>query len=373
MTGQPPIDTKTFCFNLGTEEDPLRFDVVLFEEDGQVYAKIIVHDGYADFNALFFGDDTQGNSTFAGFTGRDSSLNLNGAQGSLLNGLPVEWDGAVKLSSAGLGTLGADKLTFLGAGDYQIFKLDGITSLDQIDFLGVRATSTSTPDGSIKAIGDCHHHEDPPEDTVKTLLHDDPPEDEPPEDEPPQDEPPGGAPPGQEPPRDEPPEDEPPEDEPPAEEPPEQSGIECDCEPPKEDDRFPEWPQDISNVVFHFDTDGDGKADYFVKVDDFAGKTDHGNDLDDFYDAMLDFIGKSDPNLDPDATLIGVSIKGGTQPTQYYLVQGNTNGADPDPDAAPDTLMNTGPGTDTDLDYKDFAKFYKEWEEDEEGGEDVVA
>jgi hypothetical protein len=337
MTGQPAITTKTFCFNLGTDADPLRFDVVLFQDGDQVYAKIIVHDGYADFNALFFGDGTQGNSAFNGFTGKDSSLNLNGAQGSLLNGRPVEWDGAIKLSPAGLGTLGADKLTFLGAGDYQIFKLDGITSLDQIDVLGVRATSTSTPDGSIKAIGDCLHDKDAPGDAVKAPLHDDPPDDEPPADEPP----------GEEPPAD---------------------------EPPKDDDRFPEWPQDISNVVFHFDTDGDGKADYFVKVDDFAGKTDHGNDLDDFYDAMLDFIAKSDPNLDPDATLIGVSIKGGNQPTQYYLVQGNTNGADPDPDAAPDKLMNTGPGTDTDLAYKDFAKFLKTWEEDEEeGGEDLVA
>lgn len=125
----------------------------------------------------------------------------------------------------------------------------------------------------------------------------------------------------------------------------------------KDADSFAKWPQDISNVVFYYDRDGDGVIDYSVKVDGFPSSGSSkfiGNDLDKYYNQLNSFILESDPNLDATTTVIGVSIKGGTQPTRFYAVEGNTNG--PAPDAGP--TMNTGPGNDRVLQYGDFYKTY---------------
>ncbi|MFU8778753.1 MAG: hypothetical protein ACNA7M_13975, partial [Roseovarius sp.] len=88
------------------------------------------------------------------------------AEGSTFEGEAVEWDGAAKLSSAGLGKEGKDKKSFLEEGDSAIFDLTGLESLEDVDFLGIRATSTSTDAGSIKAIAVPEKPEDPkdPED-----------------------------------------------------------------------------------------------------------------------------------------------------------------------------------------------------------------
>jgi hypothetical protein len=141
-------DSKVFNYEL----DGLKFSVTVFKEGDVFKATITVEEGYADFNAIYWGDDVSGNSDFDGFGGRDKSLNMNGAEGSTFEGEAVEWDGAAKLSSAGLGKEGADKETFVQAGESVTLTLDGLNSLDQIDFLGIRATSTSTPEGSIKTI-----------------------------------------------------------------------------------------------------------------------------------------------------------------------------------------------------------------------------
>ncbi|SDY94207.1 Ca2+-binding protein, RTX toxin-related [Jannaschia faecimaris] len=119
---------------------------------------------------------------------------------------------------------------------------------------------------------------------------------------------------------------------------------------------FEEWAQDISNVVFYFDTDGDGVFDVQVKVDDFpddGSGTFISNDLDDFYGQLAAFAadGGSVPS---DATVLGVSIKGGTQPTKYFAVDGNANGELPDPGPT----NNTGPGNDAELSYGDFFSTY---------------
>lgn len=122
-------------------------------------------------------------------------------------------------------------------------------------------------------------------------------------------------------------------------------------------DFFPEWPQDISNVVFYFDTNGDGEIDYSVKIDDFPDSGDASwisNDLDDFYAGLVDFIIASDPNVSSGPAVIGVSIKGGVQPTQFFAVAEDENG--PLPDSGP--TMNTGPGNDATLLYGDFFDQY---------------
>lgn len=109
--------------------------------------------------------------------------------------------------------------------------------------------------------------------------------------------------------------------------------------PPEPGDHFPEWPQDISNIVLYFDaadvgdnldtrpSGGDGFV--LVKIDDVPDSAP--NDLDDWLGDVLAYL---QANLDPDLTidnLLGVAIKGGTQSTKFYAVAGDGNGPAPDP------------------------------------------
>ncbi len=117
-------------------------------------ADITITEGFADINALYWGDDDMsGKSASLG-----GSLNMNGA-GSTLDGEKVQWDDARMLSKPGLGPAGTDKATFLQAGDTLSVQLDA-TSLDDIDFFGIRATSTSTPEGSIKGVSEAEIEEE---------------------------------------------------------------------------------------------------------------------------------------------------------------------------------------------------------------------
>lgn len=146
-------DQKVFEF----QTEGLSYTVtVSLGEDGNYYASITMIEGSADINAVYWGDDTIDGAS-AKLPG---PLNMNGA-GSIYEGEPVQWDDALKLSDPGLGILGAEKETYLQAGDTLQFQLP-IDSLDEIDFFGIRATSTSTPEGSIKAVsGDPETPEDP--------------------------------------------------------------------------------------------------------------------------------------------------------------------------------------------------------------------
>jgi len=123
-------------------------------------------------------------------------------------------------------------------------------------------------------------------------------------------------------------------------------------------DLFPDRVQDISNVVFYFDTNADGKIDYSVKVDCFPSSGSSkfiSNDLDDYYGQLLNFIVAKSPALDGLDPVIGVSIKGGSvEPTYFYRVEGDTNGPVPDPGPT----KNTGPGNNMVLQYDDFYKVY---------------
>ena len=293
-TPPPPPTGKEFCYDL----DGLTIRVKLsVNADGAVQAKICVDEGAADINALYWGDDDQTGPS-AGLRG---PLNMNGTD--------TQWDGALRLSDPGLGRLGADRPTYLTAGEHLVFSFPPGVTPDDIDTLGIRATSTTTPGGSIKAETVCIKDDEPPVDDPK---------------------------------------------DPPAEDP---------KDPPEDDpDVTPAWQQAISNVVLYYDTDGDGQPDYSVKVDEFD--EDAPRDLDRILSGLDGYARSEADDLPEDAVLVGVSIKGGTQPTQYFRVEGNENGPEADPDDAPEALTNTGPGNADELFHKDFVDAFGTGDED---------
>jgi hypothetical protein len=109
---------------------------------GQTSFTVKCLDGYADINALYWNDGIADGTQFDLGTKKDNSLNMNGTG--------EDWDGGIKLSSTGLGSDGLEKSTYLTAGESfcTVAKVDWAT----LDTLGVRATSTSTAEGSIKAV-----------------------------------------------------------------------------------------------------------------------------------------------------------------------------------------------------------------------------
>ncbi len=91
-------------------------------------------------------------------------------------------------------------------------------------------------------------------------------------------------------------------------------------------DYFPEWQQDISNIVFWYDLDGDGVEDYSVKIDNYPDNDVslfNKDDLDTYLPYALDFIERNSPVARQEhATLLGASIKGGKVETQFFDVTG---------------------------------------------------
>lgn len=144
-------EIRTFTW----QAEGLSYTVTVYtDEDGQIMADITVNEGFADINALYWADETmEGKSVSLG-----GSLNMNGA-GSTLDGEKIQWDDAQMLSQPGLGPAGSEKATFLQAGDTLTVQLDA-TSLEDIDFFGIRATSTSTPEGSIKGVSEAEIEEE---------------------------------------------------------------------------------------------------------------------------------------------------------------------------------------------------------------------
>lgn len=147
-----PISEKEFEYT----QDGLTYTVTVYEDNGAFFADISVIEGAMDANALYYGDDD--------FSGQSESLsgplNMNG-QGSVYEGETVQWDTAIELSSPGIGSEGADKETYLTEGETLTVPLS-ITSLDEIDYIGIRATSTTTDEGSIKGVsGDPEEPEEP--------------------------------------------------------------------------------------------------------------------------------------------------------------------------------------------------------------------
>lgn len=259
-------DYKQFEYNL----EGLSFTVKVEIVDGVAKATISVTEGHADFNALYWGDDANDGQS-ATLSGKgDNALNMNGAT---YEGSSVDWDGVSKLSAAGLGKEGTDKATYLTAGESVTFSLTGLTSLDAVDFLGVRATSTSTFEGSIKAVDEGE------------LVIDNPPVDHFPE----------------------------------------------WSEPAISHVTF---YFDTDNYAG--DTKGaqsvpgsKGPDGWFTVKFDVVGDN-VSNDLDDWFDEALAFIAEQNPDLDLDS-LDGVAIKGG-QAEIYYQTDGDPYDGDPVPD-----------------------------------------
>lgn len=89
-------------------------------------------------------------------------------------------------------------------------------------------------------------------------------------------------------------------------------------------DFFPLWAQDISNVVFYFDIDGDGVYDIAHKIESFP---DGGvRDLDEFSAGAVGFLMAQDSRLTDSSQFMGASIKGGNQVDSYFAVKDDVNG-----------------------------------------------
>jgi hypothetical protein len=130
-------------------ESGLTFKITVYQDDvGEFYAQIDVLEGSADFNALYFGDDVLDGSSFS----FGKSLGMNGAGQVDQYGNLVDWDSGILLSDPGLGKLGMAKETYLTSGESLTVTLPGVDSWDDVAEIGVRATSTSTPSGSIKTV-----------------------------------------------------------------------------------------------------------------------------------------------------------------------------------------------------------------------------
>lgn len=150
------MSSETKVFNY--EVDGLSYTVTVYEENGEFLADINVLEGHMDVNAVYYGDDDMSGKSES----LSGPLNMNGG-GSQYEGEKVQWDQADALSKPGLGREGEEKETFLSEGDTLTLSLTA-DSLDDIDFFGIRATSTSTDEGSIKAVsGDPQDQEPEPE------------------------------------------------------------------------------------------------------------------------------------------------------------------------------------------------------------------
>ncbi len=155
--------TKIFEY----QENGLSYTVTVYEQDGAFFADVRVNEGAMDVNAVYFGDDDLSGTSDS----LKGPLNMNGG-GAEYEGEPVQWDTAFKLSDPGLGQAGTDKETYVSEGDTLTISLP-ITSLDDIDFFGIRATSTTTDEGSIKAVsGDPETPEDPDDETYDKVFFD---------------------------------------------------------------------------------------------------------------------------------------------------------------------------------------------------------
>jgi hypothetical protein len=261
----------TYTWEYGAAGTGLHFTIVYNIEDGTFTVNSL--EGQFDLNALWW-DDGENDGSGVKLSKADNSLNMNGSDSD-------DWDGMAKLSNAGLGKEGENKSSFISEGETATFSLADFGITGDFDVanggtLGVRATSVNGGD-SIKLVD-------------KEPVFD----------------------PGDEP----------------------------------VDDHFPEWGDpDISHVTFYFETgtdpyyDGDtsgivgskGANDpdgwFTVKFD---VDSDVSNDLDDWYGSALELIYADNPDLDQ-ATLAGVSIKGGTTET-WYDFDNDPNDIDTPPD-----------------------------------------
>ena len=97
-------------------------------------------------------------------------------------------------------------------------------------------------------------------------------------------------------------------------------------------DYFEPWPQAISNIVLYFDQNQNGEFDDRTDVAHKIQGWPEGapRDIDTIMNDIVGFVIKQNPDLNNGDGLLGISIKGGKNPTKYFTVYGNTNGSDSD-------------------------------------------
>ena len=108
--------------------------------------------------------------------------------------------------------------------------------------------------------------------------------------------------------------------------------------PPPPEDNFPQWPQDISNVVLYFAADGANDPDdvnddgyVLVKIDNWPGSGD--DDLDNSMDTIMDYL-LAQGVIQEGSDFLGAAIKGGVQATAFFADDGDHD-ADAIPPGAP--------------------------------------
>jgi hypothetical protein len=137
--GSPPVGESGHVRSNTFEEDGLSYRVEVTQKGDVFTAKITLLEGHMHVNAVYWGD----NETSTDFSIPNGPLNMNGRN--------VDWDGTASLSFRP--GLGHSQDSYLDEPRESIeFTLEGVTNLDQVDVIGVRATSTSTKEGSIKGV-----------------------------------------------------------------------------------------------------------------------------------------------------------------------------------------------------------------------------
>lgn len=137
------MDTATWTLTY----DGLVIQITAVQDGANVNFTVKVLEGYANVNALYWGDAT---ADTAAIDYQNTSLSGAKLSSINMNGTGVDWDGAYVLSTAGLGKTPPD--SYLTKDESISFTVAGL-DLDNIDNLGLRATSTSTTEGSIKWVG----------------------------------------------------------------------------------------------------------------------------------------------------------------------------------------------------------------------------
>jgi hypothetical protein len=137
----------TYTWEYGATGTGLHFTIA-YDTVAQTFT-VSSLEGKFDLNALWWNDGIDDGSGVT-LSKADNSLNMNGTN--------EDWDGMAKLSTAGLGTDGETKDSFISGGETAVFSLAdfGITGAFDVEdggTLGVRATSVNGG-GSIKLVDD---------------------------------------------------------------------------------------------------------------------------------------------------------------------------------------------------------------------------
>jgi hypothetical protein len=159
----------TYEWDYGSAAAGLQFKVVYNTATSNFTVTVLT--GSLNVNALYWsdGDSTAGEGTLSGFTGAKSetSLNMNGsnvlwADDGTSTSATELYDGGLKISNAGLTGTPPDSYIVAGTSHDSFIVAGGTFDPTNFLVLGVRATSTSTAEGSIKWVDEVPIIDQPP-------------------------------------------------------------------------------------------------------------------------------------------------------------------------------------------------------------------